>query len=110
MEKLWRVGILSKALLLTHLASPRGGHLKAALHVMAYMVQKFTSRLDYDPTYHDVDHSVFKKVIGQHFIEMSKRPHLLLDSDHAGDKKSYRWTSGFLIYVNPVLVFKRVYS
>ena len=56
MTKLW--------LLSSHVALPREGHLEAAMHVMAHIGQKYNSRLVYDPSYLEIDHNVFKKVIG----------------------------------------------
>ena len=53
--------ITKVSLLSSHLALPREGHLKAAVHVIGYIGQKYSSRLVYDPTYPDIDHSVFKK-------------------------------------------------
>ena len=44
-----------------HVALPREGHLEAAVHVMAHVSQRFNSRLVYDPTYPEIDHSVFKE-------------------------------------------------
>ena len=48
------------SLLSSHLAYPRGGHLQADFHVMAYLKQKHKSRLVFDPTYNRTDESIFK--------------------------------------------------
>ena len=37
------------------------GHLDAAVHVMAHVGQRYNSRLVYDSSHPDIDHSVFKK-------------------------------------------------
>ena len=60
--ELGRVDITMKiSLLLSHLALLREGQLEAAVHIMAYLRQKYHCTLAYDPTYPEVDHSIFKK-------------------------------------------------
>ena len=44
-----------------HVALPRKGHLNAAVHDMAHVGQRWNSRLVYDISYPEIDHSVFKK-------------------------------------------------
>ena len=52
MIELGRVDIITKvSFLLSHLLFPRGGHLDAAVYVMAYVGQKYNSRLKYDLSY-----------------------------------------------------------
>ena len=61
-DQIERVDIITEVLLLSsHVASPREGHLEAAIHVMAYVGQRYYSRLMYDPSYPERDHSVFKE-------------------------------------------------
>ena len=40
--------------------SSLSSHLEASVHIMAYVGQKYSSRLAYDPMYPDMDHNVFK--------------------------------------------------
>ena len=62
MIKLVRIKIIIEvSLLLSHVALPREGHLDAAIHVIAYVGQRYNSRLVYDLLYPDIDHSVFKE-------------------------------------------------
>ena len=57
-----RIDIIIKVpLLLSNVAHPIDGHLKAAIHAMAHVDQRYNSRLIYDPLYPEIDHSVFKK-------------------------------------------------
>ena len=51
---LGRTDIITKvSLLLSHVGLPRDGHLDEAVHVMAYVSQKYNSRLVYDLSYSD---------------------------------------------------------
>ena len=49
------------SLLSSHVALPIEENLDAAVHVMAYAEKKYNSRLVYDPSYPEIDHSVFMK-------------------------------------------------
>ena len=62
MIKLGRIDITNKvSLLSSHVALLREGHLDAAVHVMSHVGQRYNSRLVYDPSYPEIDHSVFKE-------------------------------------------------
>ena len=57
-----RINIITKvSLLSSHVALPREGHMETAVHIMAHVGQRHNSRLMYDPSYQEIDHSVFKK-------------------------------------------------
>ena len=75
--------------------------MEAAVHVMAHVCKKYHSRLVYDPSYPEMDHSVFKECYWSEFYRDAKEaipvnapePHgkeveilLFKDSNHAGDK------------------------
>ena len=53
--------IIEVSLLSSHIALPREGHQEASVHVMMHIVQRYNSRLVYDPSYPEIDHSVFKE-------------------------------------------------
>ena len=56
-----RINIITKvALLSSSVALPREGHLKAAVHVMTHVGQRFNNMV-YDLLYTEIDHNVFKK-------------------------------------------------
>ena len=62
MIELGKMDIRTKvSLLSSHIALPREGHQEAAVHVMTQIGQRYNSRLVYDPSYPEIDHSVFKK-------------------------------------------------
>ena len=62
MIKLRSIDIITElSLLLSHVALPKDGHLEAAIHVIAHVGQRHNSRLVYDPSYQEIDHSVSKK-------------------------------------------------
>ena len=81
------------------------------------MSQKAENPLD--PSYPEIDHSVFKECDWSEFYRDVKEaipvnapePHgkevdirMFVDSDHAGDEVSCRSRSSFLMYVNTALV------
>ena len=73
MVKLGRIYMITNALLLSsHVALPREGHLDSAVHVMAHVGQRYNSRLVYDPSYPEIDHSVFKKCDWSEFHRNAK--------------------------------------
>ena len=60
MIKSGRVDIITEVSLSLHIALPREGHLDATVHAIAYVSQKYNSRLVYDPSYSEIDHSIFR--------------------------------------------------
>ena len=73
MIELGRIDIITKVLLLSsHAALPREGHLEGAVHVMAHIDQRYNSRLLYDPSYLEIDHSVFKECYWSKFCRDAK--------------------------------------
>ena len=99
------------SLLSLHLAYPQEGHLKAAIHVMAYLNAKHNSRLVCDPMYPDIDQSSFHKCDWNEFygdVTEALPPdapeplgkdvdiRMMVDSNHASNKKTRRLRTGFL--------------
>ena len=48
---------------------PRQGHLEAALRIMGYLKFRHNSRLAFDPSYPDTDHSSFQECDWADFYE-----------------------------------------
>jgi hypothetical protein len=107
------------SLLSLHLAYPREGHLDAALHVMGYLWLKYNSRLIFDPTYPLIDDSTFQHHDWEEFygdvqeaIPMNAPPPLgknvdlrmMVNSDHTGDKTTRQLRTGFLNFLNMLLI------
>ena len=107
------------SLLLPYLAYPREGHSETALHIMAYLKNKHNTRLIFEPTYPDIDYKDFPKYNWTEFYGdvaeaiPADMPTLLgkevdlqmmVDSDHAGDKRIRRSPTGFLIFFNMALI------
>ena len=62
MIELGMIDIITKVLLLSsHLALSKVVHLNTPVHVMACLGQRYYSRLVYDTSYQEINHSVFKK-------------------------------------------------
>ena len=116
MVELGRIDMITEvSLLASQLANPREGHLEAAFHIYAYLKNKHNSRLVFDPTYPEIDMSIFKECDWKHFYGDIKEAiplnapkprgkevdlRMFVDSDHAGDSMTRRSRSGFLIYMN----------
>jgi hypothetical protein len=103
------------SVLSSYLACPREGHLGNALHVMGYLQLKHNSRLIFDPTYPDIDLTAFPSFDWTEFygnmeeaIPLDMPPPLgkdvdlcmMVDSDHAGDKRTRHSCTGFIIFCN----------
>jgi hypothetical protein len=102
-------------MLSSYLACPCEGHLENALHVMGYLQLKHNSRLIFDPTYPDIDQTAFPSIEWMEFygnveeaIPLDMPPPLgknvdlcmMVDSDHAGEKRTQRSHTGFIIFCN----------
>ena len=60
--ELRQVDIITKvSLLASQMVQPCEGHFEAIFHVFAYLKEKHNARMVFDPTYPDIDMSVFKK-------------------------------------------------
>jgi len=120
MVELGRIDIATEiSLLSSHLAYPREGHLEVALHVMGYLGRKHNSRLIFDPTYPKIDRDLFPKYDWTEFygnVEEAIPPdmpeplgkdvdvRMMCDSDHAGEQRTRRSRTGFLIFCNMALI------
>ncbi len=120
MVELGRIDIATEvSLLSSHLAFPREGHLETALHIMSYLSQKHNTRLIFDPTYPKTDMGQFsqynwtkfygevKEAIPVDMLEPLGKDidvRMMCDCDHAGDKRTRRSCTGFLIFCNMALI------
>jgi hypothetical protein len=120
MGELGRIDIATEvSLLSSHLAYPREGHLETALHIMSYSSQKHNTRLIFDLTYPNIDMGQFPQYNWTKFygnveeaipVDMPEPlgkdldVRMMCDSDHAGDKRTRRSCTGFLIFYNMALV------
>ena len=59
--------ITEVSLLASQLANPREGHLDIVFHMFAYLKNKHNSWMVFDPTYLEINMSVFKKCDQKHF-------------------------------------------
>ena len=114
--ELGRIDILTEtSMLASHLALPREGHLEAVFRIFGYLKNKHNSRLCLDPTYPTIDLGDFVNCDWKDFygdaqeaippnapIPKGKEVDLrmFVDSDHAGEKRTRRSRTGFLIYLN----------
>ena len=66
-----RVDLITEVLLLaSQLASPREGHFEAVFHIYLYLKNMHNLRMVFDPTYSDIDMSVFKQCDWRQFMVM----------------------------------------
>jgi len=116
MVELGRVDIITEtSVLASHMALPREGHLDAALHVFGYLKRKHNARMIFDPTYPEIDQSLFKTYDWKRFYGDIKEAiptdapaplgrvvdvRMMVDADFAGDKVRRRSRTGFFIFIN----------
>jgi hypothetical protein len=116
--------LLEVALLSSHLALPRQGHLEQVYHVFGYMKQSARRRLYLDPDQPIISEERFTKYDWEDFYKYAEEPippnmpkprgrsmstHCFVDSDHAGDKVTRRSQTGILIFLNraPVIAYSK---
>ena len=110
------------SLLSSHMALPREGHLEQVLHIFAYLKVHHNAELVFDPSYPEIDQSLFQPqdwsstVYGDK-LEEDLPPNMpkplgnamkmtaYVDSDHAGDCLTRRSRTGFLVYLNCALIY-----
>ena len=74
MVELGKVDMITEvSLLVSQLVNPREGHLEAIYRMFAYLKNKHNSRMAFDPTYPEIDMSVFKKCDWKHFMVRSRK-------------------------------------
>ena len=103
----------------SYLAYPCEGHLETALHIMGYLKNKHNTRLVFDPAYPDIDKGDFPQYNWTKFYGDAKEAmpadmppplgkdvdlQMMVDSDHAGDKRIRQCRTGFLIFCNLALI------
>jgi hypothetical protein len=120
MLELGRVDLITEiSLLAGQMAMPREGHMLAALHVFAYLKKKQNSRMVFDPTFPEIDQSLFEHHDWDRYYGDVKEAipidapkprgkcvdiRMHVDADHAGDKKTRRSRTGYMIFLNSALV------
>jgi hypothetical protein len=120
MIEIGRVDInVEVSILSSYQAYPREGHLHAAIHLMSFVGHKHNARLAFDPTYPSIDLNDFIEGEWKEFYGDVAEPmpaympkplgkevdvRAFVDSDHAGDKRTRRSRTGYLIYLNMALI------
>ena len=120
-----RVDILFEtALMFTHLALPRRGHLEQLYHIFGYLKTNPKRNLFFDPQHPKVDERAFKEYDWYDFYQDAKErlpsnmppprgrsvsTHCFVDSDHTGDKVTRRSQTGILIFLNraPIIWYSK---
>ena len=114
--ELGRVDILLEtALMSTHLALPRWGHLEQLYHIFGYLKAHPKCNLFFDPQHPKLDERAFKEHGWYDFYLDTKEwlpsdmpppqgrlvsTHCFVDSDHTGDRVTCRSWTGILIFLN----------
>ena len=123
--ELGRVDILLEvALMSTHLALPRAGHLEQVYHIFGYLKQSPRRRLFFDPDYPRISENRFQEYDWEDFYRDAEEEipsdapearghpievHCFLDASHASDKSNRRSQTGILIFINkaPIIFFSK---
>ena len=107
--------LLEVALLSTHLALPREGHLQQVYHIFAYLNKSPRRRLFFDPNHPTISEKRFKRFEWEDFYKGLKEDippnmpesrgnyvstHCFVDANHAADKATRRSQTGILIFIN----------
>ena len=126
--ELGRIDIITEVSeLASYLALPREGHLEPVFHLFNFLDKRHNARIVFDPSYPVIDMSAFKDCDWKAFYGDVGKPippnapepcgkevdlRLFVDSDHAGDKRTRRSRTGFLIYLNsaPITWFSKKQS
>ena len=116
--------LLEVALLSTHLALPRVGHLQQVYHIFGYLKNSPRRRLFFDPDHPKISESRFQKFDWEDFYKDAEEEiplnapeprgrevgiHCFVDASHASDKSTRRSQTGILIFVNraPIIFFSK---
>ena len=107
------------------MALPRKGHLKVLFHMFAFLKMKHNGVMVFDPSEPTIDESQFKHddwsatsygECKEDIPSNAPKPRgigftmrAFVDSDHAGDKVTYRSRTGFMIFLNssPIYWFSK---
>jgi hypothetical protein len=107
--------LLEVALLSSHLALPRVGHLQQVYHIFGYLKRSPRRRLFFDPGYPKISESRFRQFDWIDFYRDAKEEipinapeprgrevgiHCFVDASHASDKVTRRSQTGILIFIN----------
>jgi hypothetical protein len=111
--------ITEVSMLSTYLCFPHEGYLDTVFHVFAYLGLHYNTRVVFEPTYSNFDRGAFikdnwKSMYGDvKELVSSDAPvprgnevdfRLFFYSDHAGDQFTRRSRTGFVLYLNMVLL------
>jgi hypothetical protein len=123
--ELGRINIVTKvSLLSSYLCLMGEGHLDTVFHLFAHLANNHNTRVVFDPTYPVIDEDAFVKADWKAMygdvkealspdapLPLGKEVDLRLyvDSDHAGEKFTRLYRTGFVIYLNkaPVVWFSK---
>ena len=123
--ELGRVDILLEvALLSSHLALPRVGHLQQVYHIFGYLDESPRRRLFFDPAHPKISESRFHNFDWFDFYKGTEEEipldmpeprgrevgiHCFVDASHASDKVTRRSQTGILIFVNraPIVFYSK---
>ena len=109
--------LLEVALLSSHLALPRAGHLQQVYHIFGYLKKSPRRRIYFDPDHPQISESRFKKFDWEDFykgVEEEIPPnlpesrgncvstHCFVDVNHAADKSTRKSQTGILMFIKLV--------
>jgi hypothetical protein len=124
--ELGRIDIITEISELSSMrAMPREGHLDAVFHLFNYLEKRHNARIAFDPTYPTINMTSYKTECDWKAFSGDAREavppnaptprgkdvdlRMFADSDHAGDKRTRRSRTGFIIFLNmaPIVWFSK---
>ena len=121
MVEMGRVDICCEvSMMSSFVAMPREGHLQQLFHIFSYLKRHHNARLVLDPTYPDIDTTLFQKRDWKEFYGNVKEPlpknapiplgnefiiRAFVDADFAGDVMSRRSRTGFIVLLNMAAIY-----
>jgi len=116
--------LLETAIMSTHLAMPRIGHLEQVIHIFGYLREHPKRKLVFDPAHPDIDERRFKEHNWQDFYRDAKEAipgdmptprgnymstHCFVDADLAGNVVTRRSQTGVLLFCNraPIMSYSK---
>jgi hypothetical protein len=113
--ELGRIDIVTEvSMLASQMAFPTEGHLIEVLRIFSYLKKHHNSRIEFNPSYPEIDQSQFPRKDWRQFYDNAEEPlppnapeplgkpimiRIYFDADHAGDQLTRRSCAGYIAFL-----------